>query len=532
MKRFLKPALNQQGKPFTPSISSQASHGIAKSAFIACAAITLSACAQSEQKAFFGKLNTLKTNIENVLTPGADTQGASGSTEQTKSQQTAGYSPSETSGRMGAGTHDGSSQGTSAQDGSSQGSSAQDGSSKGGSSQGGVSQTASSGETSSASNSELSQQNELSRTEAEQMTSYQDASAEQSTSEQGASERSEAQSQHNENMGRGTDQSSTETASVNDGANQRSPQDNHAAPQSGQDNQGTGSPDQAEARPHNSDPGGEARNSAPDNTSSNGPSGASSPQAGPYVHRPSGPIEFINPDDAKSQQVASAMPNTPAPAPKKPEKRKPAGNTSGSGFFVSYEGHIITNFHVVDGCSHLKVNDVDGTSYTADYLGRHPSQDLALIKSEAYPDTVVNFRKRDTIRPGNDVVVLGYPLAGKLSSDVKVTTGSVSALSGPDDNDNLMQLSAPMQPGNSGGPVFDRSGVVVGISTMTMSTLAMARKTQALPQSLNFAVKARNAQSLMIQHGVQPTFVNLSGELDTADVAELGSYASVQIICK
>src|SRR5579872_1657441 len=138
---------------------------------------------------------------------------------------------------------------------------------------------------------------------------------------------------------------------------------------------------------------------------------------------------------------------------------------SGSGFFVSPDGYIVTNNHVVDGASKITVVTNDQRNLTARVVGRDAATDLAVLKVEGGPFQYVNFEDRARPRVGDWVVAVGNPfgLGGTA------TAGIVSALGRQNVSGssfvNYMQIDAPINRGNSGGPTFDVEGRVVGINT-------------------------------------------------------------------
>ena len=135
---------------------------------------------------------------------------------------------------------------------------------------------------------------------------------------------------------------------------------------------------------------------------------------------------------------------------------------TGSGFYVSGEGHLLTNYHVIDSCGRIEV-ELGGIRKKVKLIASDANNDIALLLDNASPKTVAAFRDGKMIRPGSDVIILGYPLHGALAQEAIVTTGTISALAGIMNNAATFQLSAPTQPGNSGGPVLDASGTVVGM---------------------------------------------------------------------
>ena len=171
--------------------------------------------------------------------------------------------------------------------------------------------------------------------------------------------------------------------------------------------------------------------------------------------------------------------------------------STGSGFRVSAEGHILTNAHVVEGCVEVRVPSAGSVTVAA----RDDAADLALLKGPA-SKTFAAFRQGRGVRPGAGVVAVGYPLRGVLASGANVTTGNVAALAGPGDDRRLIQITAPVQPGNSGGPVLDMAGNAVGVVVSKLDAVKMARATGDIPQNVNFAVSAGAARAFLDSEGV------------------------------
>ena len=165
---------------------------------------------------------------------------------------------------------------------------------------------------------------------------------------------------------------------------------------------------------------------------------------------------------------------------------------SGSGFFVTKDGHIITNEHVIEGCQTVKVHQ-QGISYTSKILSADKFNDLALIKIEYNPKIVFSL----AIKPpylGQDLIAAGYPLVSDLGNSLKVTSGIVSALSAIDDTSKF-QMDVPVQPGNSGGPIFDVNGNILGV--------VVARSTHKETQLVNFGIKAATVRNLLDSNNIK-----------------------------
>jgi S1-C subfamily serine protease len=124
---------------------------------------------------------------------------------------------------------------------------------------------------------------------------------------------------------------------------------------------------------------------------------------------------------------------------------------TGTGFFVSKQGHLLTNNHVISGCESVTVRWPDKREVQARVAGRSPDDDLAVLIVDTEPQDVALFRPNGQARLGETIVVYGFPLPDLLSSSGNLTTGAVTALAGLRDESRIMQISAPVQAGNSGG---------------------------------------------------------------------------------
>ena len=139
--------------------------------------------------------------------------------------------------------------------------------------------------------------------------------------------------------------------------------------------------------------------------------------------------------------------------------------SSGSGFFVSKKGHIVTNFHVIDNCNVVKVN-FKGKQVNTKIIAIDKKNDLAIIQTDINPSKVLPVSNKD-VTLLQDVIVAGYPLGKSISSSIKMHKGSVTALTGYEDNYSNFQTDATINQGNSGGPIIDKYGNVVGIAVAT-----------------------------------------------------------------
>ena len=212
-----------------------------------------------------------------------------------------------------------------------------------------------------------------------------------------------------------------------------------------------------------------------------------------------------------------------------PEKGKKGGESSGTGFFVSNDGHIVTNNHVIEGCKAIEVTPVGSRATSAYVVSRDKTNDLAIIKTTMPPTVLPAIRSQ--LRLGEPVYVFGFPLTGLLATSGNFTTGSVTAVSGMGDDTRFLQISAPVQPGNSGGPLIDKFGNVVGVIVAKLDALKLAALTKDIPQNVNFAIKSNIALNFLESNNLAANTSAKSRELPAEAIAELANLFTVRITC-
>jgi S1-C subfamily serine protease len=203
----------------------------------------------------------------------------------------------------------------------------------------------------------------------------------------------------------------------------------------------------------------------------------------------------------------------------------------GSGIVIDGRGNVLTNNHVIAGCEALRVTDTGGTASPATLVAADAANDLALLGTERHPADWAGFRDSHGLRPGEPLVVTGFPLAGLVSPDMAVNTGSLTALSGLRGDSRQFQFSAPVQPGNSGGPVIDDSGRVVGIATAELNGLAIAAATGTLPQNVNFAIKSSTARTFLEAHDITLDTAAAGQRMTAAEVGDVARKFTVKVEC-
>jgi S1-C subfamily serine protease len=218
-----------------------------------------------------------------------------------------------------------------------------------------------------------------------------------------------------------------------------------------------------------------------------------------------------------------------------PKNEQPKDDqTNGTGFFID-RSRVLTNFHVVDGCTIVTLTIPGSPSGSGQVVATDPTNDLALIAVNDAANTsirpVVVPGLRNRVHVGETVYAFGYPLPGLLSSSGNFTAGSISSLSGLGDDVRNMQISAPVQPGNSGGPLLDVSANVIGVVVGKLNAGQVSQLIEDIPQNVNFAIKASVAISFLEANSVTPS-PPTSAVLHATDVAEKARQFSLQVTCK
>jgi serine protease Do len=241
-------------------------------------------------------------------------------------------------------------------------------------------------------------------------------------------------------------------------------------------------------------------------------------------------------DDVRNnyeQPPAAASPIAPpedqstAPAP--PAKPK-VSVSSGSGFFVSNEGHVLTNNHVVGDCTSIRVFMDQAAAAAARVIARDATNDLALLSTALKPLRAA--APRSNVRLGESVAAFGYPHADVLASSGNFTLGNVTALAGIGDDSRYLQMSTPVQAGNSGGPLLDQNGNLVGIVTAKLNALKIAVASGDLPQNVNFALKASTVANFLDTNRIKYAPGSSTVALKPEDLADQARSMSVFILCK
>jgi S1-C subfamily serine protease len=214
---------------------------------------------------------------------------------------------------------------------------------------------------------------------------------------------------------------------------------------------------------------------------------------------------------------------------KNPKKDKTIG--SGTGFFVNAGGHILTNAHVIAGCRKVQIYH-DGAKFDAKVSAKDTKTDLAALQTDRKPKTYAKFSPRKLSGLGTEVITFGFPLAGFLSSSGVLTKGNIASLTGLADNIVQMQITNPIQPGNSGGPVIDHFGNVTGVVVSKVNAIKLAKLTGDIAQNVNFAIKSAIAKSFLEAIGIEYAYGSEKrGHLTIDKIVGISKNFTVKIEC-
>lgn len=231
-------------------------------------------------------------------------------------------------------------------------------------------------------------------------------------------------------------------------------------------------------------------------------------------------------------QTARRPPQGAEQPPQKPPAQG-GGESFGTGFFVTEAGHALTNHHVIEGCRAVGLM-MDGRFVPASVVRSDERNDLSLLRVQlSQPVPFARFRGGSSLaRPGDGVVVAGFPLPTVLQNGLNVTVGNVSSLAGLGGNTALVQVTAPVQPGNSGGPLFDMYGTIIGVVVSKLNAQRIAQSTGDIPQNINFAVHGTVARLFVESSGQRTRDKAPDTELKAGQIGEIAQQFTVQVACR
>jgi S1-C subfamily serine protease len=215
-------------------------------------------------------------------------------------------------------------------------------------------------------------------------------------------------------------------------------------------------------------------------------------------------------------------PKTATASPPTDPKTAAPASSAGTGFRIASE-RFITNHHVVANCQRLTVNGLSGRVKAVD-----TKADLALLTAPVGGTSVPLRAQRPLV--GEAVAVAGYPLP-RILSGFQLTTGTLASLSGIGGDTSQFQISAPVQSGNSGGPVLDAAGRVMGVVVSKLDAVKTARMTGDIPQNVNFAISGIALRSFLDANGIDYQVSQADRPLPTTSIAQQAQGFTVRVEC-
>jgi S1-C subfamily serine protease len=213
---------------------------------------------------------------------------------------------------------------------------------------------------------------------------------------------------------------------------------------------------------------------------------------------------------------------------KNPKDDKVYSAASGSGFAVTSDGYVITNYHVIEGCTDVKIHD-KGKSILATLVTFDPNNDIALLKGDFKPKSFYPL-SRETPKLLTEIYVAGHPFGNNISTSVKVTKGIVSSLTGIYNNFSNLQIDAAIQPGNSGGPIMNDKGNVIGVAVEKLNFAVILEEFDALPENVNFGVKSNVVINILESENIKLPSPN-ANTIPTNELGEMITDGTYYLSC-
>jgi len=177
---------------------------------------------------------------------------------------------------------------------------------------------------------------------------------------------------------------------------------------------------------------------------------------------------------------------------------------SGSGFIIHNDGFIVTNYHIIEGTENIDVYfPIKDIQYKAKVFIKDINNDIALLKinDSRFVKEIINIPfglgSSSDIKVGQEVFTIGFPMGDILGKSAKLSTGVVNSIMGILDDPTLIQISNPIQPGNSGSPLFNKNGEVIGIVISSLNAKYFYENADIIPQNVNFAIKVDYLRNLI-----------------------------------
>ena len=243
-----------------------------------------------------------------------------------------------------------------------------------------------------------------------------------------------------------------------------------------------------------------------------------------FVQSASVTLPAARPSPPVATAPAPSPPVVTAPPPTSPPTSGPK-TSSGTAFRIA-NGQFITNHHVINGCNSLTVDGKLGGRL----LASDQTRDLALVSISNDSGPIASIRTT-RIQLNESITAAGFPLEGAFSG-IAITNGTISRLSGLRGDTGEVQISAPVQPGNSGGPLLDTAGNVIGVVSSKLNALKVAGVSGDIPQNVNFAIAGNALRGFLDAKNINYKEVGNETELTGVQIAARASAFTVLIECQ
>jgi len=201
---------------------------------------------------------------------------------------------------------------------------------------------------------------------------------------------------------------------------------------------------------------------------------------------------------------------------------------SGSGFAVTSDGYVITNYHVIKGCTDVYIHD-KGEPILSTIVTFDPNNDIALLKGNFKPKSFYPL-SRESTKLLTEVYVAGHPFGRDISTAVKVTRGIVSSLTGVANNFSNLQIDASLQPGNSGGPIMNDKGNVIGVAVAKLDLDTIVEDYGVVPENVNFGIKSNVVINIMESENIKLPKPNINA-MPMSELSEMITDGTYYLSC-
>ena len=199
--------------------------------------------------------------------------------------------------------------------------------------------------------------------------------------------------------------------------------------------------------------------------------------------------------------------------------------SQGTSFFISNNGHMVTNYHIIDKCDDNVKIKYKTKDYDVRVVAKDRILDLALLEAKNIERTKYLSLSSNPPEKLQKIIAVGYPFGKWISDDLKFTSGIISSIKGPEDDSTRIQIDASLNPGNSGGPIVDDdNGKVIGV--------AVAKLDPSVSSGTNFAIKASSLKNFLVANKIKPSVPILSLSKSRSALLNLLEETTVYTYCE